>query len=118
LEGTAAISLERLAGLPPAGQTDPIDAAAPPAPRSADDRPPPDAAARTALTAREREVAALVAQGLTNRQIARALHVTAGTAANHVEHIREKLGARTKAEIAARVAAGQPARPVGSPAGP
>lgn len=51
------------------------------------------------LTAREREVAALVAQGLTSREIAERLVISERTAENHVEHIRGKLGLRTRAEI-------------------
>ena len=43
------------------------------------------------LSAREREVAALVAQGLTNPQIAAALVITEGTAANHVHNILTKV---------------------------
>ncbi|HYW86907.1 MAG TPA: LuxR C-terminal-related transcriptional regulator [Chloroflexota bacterium] len=43
------------------------------------------------LTTREREVARLVARGLTNRQIAEALVVTEKTAANHVQHVLDKL---------------------------
>jgi non-specific serine/threonine protein kinase len=53
------------------------------------------------LTARESEVAALVARGLTNCQIADGLVVTEGTAASHVEHIRTKLGFHSRAQIAA-----------------
>ena len=56
------------------------------------------------LTAREFEVAQLVTAGRTNREIGIALHVTAKTAATHVEHILLKLGARRRAEIAAWVA--------------
>jgi DNA-binding CsgD family transcriptional regulator len=51
------------------------------------------------LTAREREVAALVAQGLTNRQIAARLVITERTAANHVEHILDKLELRSRVQI-------------------
>jgi non-specific serine/threonine protein kinase len=46
----------------------------------------------TALTSREQEVAALLAAGMTNRQIAARLVVTERTAAAHVEHILNKLG--------------------------
>lgn len=53
------------------------------------------------LTPREREVAALVAQGLTNRQIGAALVITEGTARLHVKHILQKLGFRSRAQIAA-----------------
>ena len=53
------------------------------------------------LTPRQREVAVLVAQGLTNRQIGERLVVTEAAAAKHVEHILNKLGVGTRAQIAA-----------------
>src|SRR5437764_284692 len=46
----------------------------------------------TPLTRRESEVATLIARGLSNRQIAAALVISERTAANHVEHILNKLG--------------------------
>jgi DNA-binding NarL/FixJ family response regulator len=52
------------------------------------------------LSARERQVAALVAQGITNREIAERLSITEGTAINHVTHILTKLGMRSRAQIA------------------
>ena len=52
------------------------------------------------LTGREREVAGLVAQGLTNRQIAERLVISKRTADAHVEHILSKLGCSGRAEIA------------------
>jgi non-specific serine/threonine protein kinase len=55
--------------------------------------------ART-LTRREREVAALVAEGLTNKQIAERLTLSVRTAESHVEQIRSKLGFRTRTQIA------------------
>jgi len=55
----------------------------------------------SSLTAREREVAALVAQGFTNRQIAEALVITEGTAGSHLEHILAKLGFRSRSQVAA-----------------
>jgi DNA-binding CsgD family transcriptional regulator len=54
------------------------------------------------LTQREREVLALVADGRTNRAIADSLFIEARTVEKHVEHIRAKLGARSRAEAAAR----------------
>ena len=54
----------------------------------------------TPLTRREREVAALVADGLTNRQIAASLVITSGTAANHIDHIMTKLNVRSRAQVA------------------
>jgi predicted ATPase/DNA-binding CsgD family transcriptional regulator len=55
------------------------------------------------LTAREQEVARLVASGMANRQIASKLVVTPATAAKHVENIREKLGLRSRTQIVAWV---------------
>ena len=55
----------------------------------------------TPLTLRERDVAALVARGLSNRRIAEDLVISERTAANHVEHILGKLGFHARAQIAA-----------------
>jgi predicted ATPase/class 3 adenylate cyclase/DNA-binding CsgD family transcriptional regulator len=60
----------------------------------------PDSGGATALTRREREVAALITRGLTNRQIAEQLVITEGTAANHVNHILDKLGCSSRAQVA------------------
>lgn len=54
------------------------------------------------LTDRERQVLALVADGRTNREIGDVLSIEARTVEKHVEHIRRKLGARSRAEAAAR----------------
>jgi DNA-binding NarL/FixJ family response regulator len=53
----------------------------------------------TGLTRREQEVASLIGQGLTNRQIAERLVITQRTVAAHVEHILEKLGFRSRLQI-------------------
>jgi DNA-binding CsgD family transcriptional regulator len=53
------------------------------------------------LTAREREVAALVAHGLSNREIANQLVITEGTAEVHVKHILRKLGLKSRHQIGA-----------------
>lgn len=55
------------------------------------------------LTRREQEVAALVVQGKTNREIAATLAITEKTAENHVQHILDKLDFRSRAQIAAWV---------------
>ncbi|HEX3650942.1 MAG TPA: alpha/beta fold hydrolase [Pseudonocardiaceae bacterium] len=55
------------------------------------------------LTERELEVARLVADGLTNQAIASKLAIAPRTAEAHVEHIRRKLGVRSRAQIAAWV---------------
>jgi DNA-binding CsgD family transcriptional regulator len=53
------------------------------------------------LTARELEVAALLAEGLTNGQVAERLFISPKTAAVHVSNILAKLGLSSRAEIAA-----------------
>jgi len=55
------------------------------------------------LTSRECEVAALVARGLRNREIAEQLVISEKTAKNHVHHVLDKLGARSRAELAAQL---------------
>jgi predicted ATPase/DNA-binding CsgD family transcriptional regulator len=54
----------------------------------------------TPLTPREREIAALIAEGLTNRQIGETLIITEGTARLHVKHVLHKLGFATRAQVA------------------
>ena len=53
------------------------------------------------LTAREREVASLIAEGLTNGQLAERLYISPKTAAVHVSNILMKLGLGGRAEVAA-----------------
>jgi non-specific serine/threonine protein kinase len=52
------------------------------------------------LTGRETQVAALIAEGMTNFEISQRLHIAARTADAHVEHIRNKLGLRSRSQIA------------------
>lgn len=54
------------------------------------------------LSPREREVLQLLAQGLTNREIARTLTVSASTIKIHVEHILAKLGVSDRTQAAVR----------------
>jgi DNA-binding NarL/FixJ family response regulator len=63
----------------------------------------PDARALDALTAREREVLALVAAGYSNQQIASHLVISERTARTHVSHVLHKLGlsSRTQAALVA-----------------
>ena len=56
-----------------------------------------------ALTRREREVAKLVARGLTNRQIAKELVLSERTVENHVSNILKKLKLSSRSEVAAWV---------------
>jgi non-specific serine/threonine protein kinase len=52
------------------------------------------------LTPREREIAALIAQGMTNREIAAELFIGERTVDTHVEHILDKLGMRSRIQVA------------------
>lgn len=61
---------------------------------------PADVFQGTSLTAREREVVVLVANGLTNRQIANRLNVAEWTATNHVRHVMRKLGLPSRVHVA------------------
>jgi DNA-binding NarL/FixJ family response regulator len=54
------------------------------------------------LTSREREVLALLAQGMTNREIAEALVITTNTVKRHLKSIFEKMGVHTRAAATAR----------------
>ena len=61
-----------------------------------------EAEARTAadpLSDREREVARLLAQGYTNREIAKMLYISVRTAETHRAHIMQKLRLTTRAEL-------------------
>jgi DNA-binding CsgD family transcriptional regulator len=60
-----------------------------------------DASAAAALTPREREVAGLLGEGLSNRAIAARLFVSDRTAETHVQHILNKLGFTSRAQVAA-----------------
>ena len=60
---------------------------------------PADTTALNALTDREREVMALVAQGLSNEDIAGTLFVSPATAKTHVSRAMAKLGARDRAQL-------------------
>jgi DNA-binding CsgD family transcriptional regulator/sugar lactone lactonase YvrE len=74
------------------------------------------------LSRREMEIARLVAEGLTNRDIAARLFISERTVDGHLEHVREKLAVNTRAQIATWVtreaasgAADAPAQPAGAP---
>jgi len=58
-----------------------------------------------ALSGREREIAGLVAEGLTNREIGARLYLSEKTIETHLSRVFGKLAVRSRAEVAARVAA-------------
>ncbi|MEU5328409.1 response regulator transcription factor [Streptomyces parvus] len=68
-----------------------------PAPPPAPAAPPPP----SPLTAREQEIARLVAEGLTNAEIGERLFITAGTAKTHIANVQAKLKVRNRVGIAA-----------------
>ena len=66
--------------------------------------------AAASLTRREREVAALIAQGKTSREIALGLVLGERTVETHIGNILGKLGLRNRAEAAAYAVRQEPAR--------
>jgi len=67
------------------------------------------------LTAREREILRFVDRGLSNKDIARELHIEAATVKNHVHSILEKLKVHRRGEAAARMRGGSHWRVTGQP---
>jgi DNA-binding CsgD family transcriptional regulator len=63
--------------------------------------PPLERRTSPVVTPRQLEVAALIAQGRSNREIADELVITERSAESHVERIRARLGFRSRAQIAA-----------------
>ena len=66
----------------------------------------PRGPASSHLTARERQILALVVQGLTTKEIAASLHIEVATVKNHVHSLLLKLQVKSRAEAAARVTQG------------
>jgi len=64
----------------------------------------PDVGAAAGLTKREREIAGLVARGMSNKEIAAALVISQRTAEGHVEHILAKLNFTSRTQVATWVA--------------
>jgi LuxR family maltose regulon positive regulatory protein len=63
---------------------------------------PPSSRVSEPLTARERDVLAMISQGLSNKHIARALEISPETVKSHVKHIFLKLTVGTRAEAVSR----------------
>jgi pimeloyl-ACP methyl ester carboxylesterase/DNA-binding CsgD family transcriptional regulator len=96
IPGARLVSLDGQAHFPYVGEAEPIVGAilgflGAPSPRRLPGR----------LTARQLEVAGLVAEGLTNRQIAERLGIEERSAEGHVERIRQRLGFSSRTQIAA-----------------
>jgi DNA-binding NarL/FixJ family response regulator len=83
-----------------AGHTTPVDKAVALA-LVATEAPPAQPKRAADLSPREQEVAALLAEGLSNRQIAERLVVTERTVAAHIEHILNKLGFASRHQVGA-----------------
>jgi predicted ATPase/DNA-binding CsgD family transcriptional regulator len=71
---------------------------------------PGNGAGPAALTAREREVVALIARGASNKAIAQELFISPATAARHVANILGKLGYSSRSQVAAWAAAANSGR--------
>jgi non-specific serine/threonine protein kinase len=90
-----AMSFEEAAEYALSKEADPDRPTFPASEAPSDDQPP------VALTSREQEVAVLVAQGLSNRQIASYLTLSEHTIATHIRNILKKLGLHSRNRIAA-----------------
>ncbi|WP_344068741.1 response regulator transcription factor [Streptomyces crystallinus] len=80
--------------------------------------PPPPAAPAVlpdGLTGREGEVLGLVAEGLSNPEISRALHISTATVKTHINNIFAKTGARDRAQAVRYAYQHNLARPPGAP---
>ncbi len=66
------------------------------------------AVAAVRMTQREREIISLITEGLSNKEIARRLHIAMHTVKSHVHNVLEKLALHTRLEIAAYAHSGKP----------
>lgn len=67
-----------------------------------------DSDAKACLSAREQEIAELLARGASNREIAEALHISHRTVKNHLARIFEKMGVTSRIQAALRLMNSQP----------
>ncbi|NUW36719.1 response regulator transcription factor [Nonomuraea sp. SMC257] len=106
-ERVVAALRERAAGEEPASAKPPI-----PGGLSSPEPPIPGG-----LSDREYEIATLVASGASNREIARRLHITEGTAKNHISSCLRKLGLRDRTQLAVWMTHHNPGRADTGPPG-
>ena len=59
-----------------------------------------DVTGRTLLSPREEEISRLVAEGMSNREVSRALKISESTVKNSLFHVFEKLGISNRVELA------------------
>lgn len=69
----------------------------------------PRSASEAGLTRREQEILGLIAEGMSNKQIARELDITEGTIKVHVKNLLKKLNLRTRLEAAVWCTRNKPA---------
>lgn len=67
--------------------------------------PPSDESAPPRLTPRQYEIAALIAEGLTNKEVARRLLISVSTVETHIEHVFRKLNVVSRAQVAVWIVA-------------
>lgn len=67
----------------------------------------PTRKAKPSFTDHQRAIALMVSEGKTNAEIAATLSISKRTAEHHVDQIRNKLGVRSRVEIAMAVASGE-----------
>jgi non-specific serine/threonine protein kinase len=115
-----ALGPERYRALHDQGQGYPLEEIVRLAAQDADDLPPPPdtgapvpafpspAPPPPALTSRELEIASLVGEGLSNRQIAERLVISKRTVDAHIEHIYGKLGVSSRVQLASWLRSIQP----------
>jgi DNA-binding NarL/FixJ family response regulator len=75
----------------------------------------PERQPRLALTAREAEIAALLEQGLSNKELAVRLGIEVATVKNHMHNLLEKLQVHRRAEAVSRLRGRDPRRPTPIP---
>ncbi|MFI5520992.1 response regulator [Streptomyces platensis] len=85
--------------------------------RGGDSEAPPEEAALSGLSPREREILGLIGAGLTNRQIGKRLYLSEKTIKNHISRLLAKLGVerRIQAAVLATQAASAPGAGPGPP---